>query len=683
MQSQKLDICRQRLNKLSGQSLDQLSELLNVQNSHQSESAASRLTACYTAKSTIKIHELNAFLKLYLAKHCVPSDVFEVDALPVHINGKLDRTKLNQLAVKPIIKQKEHEDFSGLDDFFENDSTFVPAETEIEKVLAAIWSEVLGITEISMHDNFLEVGGDSLLSIRILARIHKSGLSISTADFFTFPTIAAQAKVTKCADKSAVLVGKNKGKFAITPIQQWFFDSISTDVHHWGQNVLFSVPENHDYQSLQRAVHQLLSHHDVLRSVFSKEETEQWQQEILPISVQLPSEKVALKGQSEQDINREIDSVAQKLNAGFDLTSGGLIRFAYFEHANWLQQRLLIVIHHLIIDAVSWRILCEDLAVFWRAFAVDTKPQLNNKTSSFQLWSESLSNFSQSADIHRQLPFWLSQLTHTSHLLPVDFPVTKANNIVGSISTKQITVSIESTNKLLRQLSTVHKFEVKDVLVSALGLALQQWTGSGDWQIDIEGHGREALFEQVDLTSSIGWFTTVFPFLIKIAEDLSLLSQVAAIKQSLANIPSNGIGFGVLKELALVGSLKDAAPSVICLNYLGQVDQLVSAEPDTPLLKIIDDNIGNPRSIHGERAYYFEINARIQSNELVIDWTYSTNLHKDATVVAIVNLFEEYLDKIIGLSIVEPLSDELHDLDISDLEEGELDHIAHLLNDIE
>jgi aryl carrier-like protein len=195
-----------------------------------------------------------------------------------------------------------HEQYQ--EDIFIDD--FVAPSNDLETTLANIWSEVLGCGENSVNDNFLEVGGDSLLSIRILARINKAGLSIATEDVFEYPTIAEQAKVIKSADNHSYEKGSTTGAFSLIPIQSWLFERIKIDPQHWNQTLLLSASEHLDLLSLERALQKLLSQHDALRSVFDKNLEGKWQQTFMPLSSHLPLQIVNISNTTAEQQNQQI-----------------------------------------------------------------------------------------------------------------------------------------------------------------------------------------------------------------------------------------------------------------------------------------------------------------------------------------------------------------------------------------
>jgi non-ribosomal peptide synthase protein (TIGR01720 family) len=555
---------------------------------------------------------------------------------------------------------------------------FVPPSNEIEQTLANIWSEVLGCGDISIHDEFLEVGGDSLFSIRILARINKAGLSIATADFFEFPTIAGQAKAISKASENSYEQGSTKGEFALIPIQNWLFERVQIDTHHWNQSILLAVDEKLDFASLERAFQKVLLQHDALRLAFMQGPDLQWQQAYLPLDSQLPIQHVDCSKLNQQKQSELIEQHCLTINHSMDLSKGNLAQAVFFESPLGEPNKLALVIHHLVIDAESWRILLEDLQNCWTHFAQGTTPVLPRKTTSFKHWSNKLIDYAQSNALNSEVDFWHAQTSHAK--IPVDFDVTAEENNEGSSQLISTSLDQETTALLLQDIPKKLKVDVKDVLISALIIALQKWSLQQEVLIDIEGHGREDLFENINTSRTIGWFTTVFPVIFNINPQAELNDILLSVSNTLKSIPRKGIGHGLLRENKHENLLQKQTLSQVCFNYLGQIDTHKS-DTEVGLIKPLANNIGSTRSQACLRAFYLEVNAKVENGQLFINWSYSHNVHKAETIQSLASEFNQTLCKLLEIDTGLATEEDEDDLfDLADFESDELDAITNALS---
>lgn len=672
-----------KIQQLSEAQREVLAQKLQAALGDATLSKQAKLVACIKEASSeqANVDEIKQFATSRLPAHLVPQSIQLVEDLPRNETGKLARDNLPSFSFKvidrPAVSIDENE--SAFDEYDELE--FVAPRNQIEQTLANIWSEVLGAGEVSVHDNFLEVGGDSLLSIRILARINKAGLSIATEDFFEYPTIAEQAKVISTTAQNSYEQGSTQGTFEIIPIQHWLFERIKIDTHHWGQNLLLEVPKSLDFASLEQALQKLLLHHDALRSVFNQEASGQWQQTMLPLSPELPLQSVDIGNITASQVGSVIEGYAKKLNSSMDLSGGSLIKLRHFSCPSSEQNQLLLTVHHLIIDGESWRILLDDLTNAWFSFANGQTPSLGAKTSSFKLWSQKLQDYAQSMDVQNELAYWQQQQPSNQCTLPEDFDNASIDNISASTQILTTHFNASETTTLL-QLTKNEKVEFIELLICALVDAMGNWTNHPNLQLDIESHGREALFDKVDVSRTLGWFTTVFPVLFETHEDSDLGQKLSSVQRCLKAIPNNGIGYGVLRELTPNSPLKQQANSQVCFNYLGNTDN--HNQQHKQQLDIINQNIGQVRSCSGLRAYLIEVNAQIESGQLRVDWSYSNKFHLTQTIEALADRFKQCVTALLNLDFNQlslNITEPANTFELADLDAGELDAIANMLSD--
>jgi len=668
---------QQRIKQLSPKQKQSLAKLLSI------TPDKAKLVACVTMLNdqAIDSKELKTFAQSALPEHFVPQVWKQVQGIPRTSNRKINRQNAQDYAWQELAKIEDDDGFDIFGDDIFGTSAYVAPTNETEALLAKIWSDVLAVGDISIHDEFIEVGGDSLLSIRILARINKAGLSIATEDFFEFPTIAGQAKAISKASENSYEQGSTKGTFALIPIQHWLFERVQIDPQHWNQSILLAVDEKLDFQSLERAFQKLLFQHDALRIAFEQNDALQWQQKYLPLDTQLAVDYIDIAQHSEPKQNEFIEQHCNLLNQSMNLSKGNLARMAFFKTQTGVPNKLVITIHHLVIDAESWRILLEDLQAFWTSFADGATPALPRKTTSFKYWSEKLVDYAQSKTLNSELAYWLKQTSQVKN--PVDFEVFPNDlhqNTEGSGHVISTFLDKDKTAFLLNEMPKRFKIEVKDTLISALVLVIQKWSNNNEVLIDIEGHGREDLYDNIDISRTIGWFTSVFPVLFCIKPESQPIDTLLSVSNTLKAIPKKGIGHGLLREIKLNETLKQQTHSELCFNYLGRVDTHDS-DTQTDLIKTLATKIGQTRSSACLRAFHLEVNAKVENGQLHVDWSYSQHIHKADTIETLASEFIQALTTLLALDTPLAIEDNEEDLfDLLDLEDDELDAIAKALS---
>ena len=593
------------------------------------QTAKKRLIA-YTVTDftqTVSNDELRNFLQQKLPEYMVPNTFVQMQALPLTSNGKVNRAAL------PDPTNQER-----------SSKNFVPPRNLVEKQLAELWSQILGVDRVGVNDNFFELGGDSILSMQIIAKANQAGLQIAPKQLFEKPTIAELALLVNQISTNHKInaeQGLVTGEVPLTPIQQWFFEQDFADSHHWNQSFLFQVEQTLNPIILEQTLQHLIAHHDALRLRFDRNESG-WKQ----IST-LPSETVVLTtidltSKTPDEQTAEISTRATKLQKSLNLSDGPLIKVALFELGADQTSRLLIVIHHLVVDGVSWRILLSDLQQVYQQIAQGEVVKLPAKTTSFKNWAEKLQEYARSPKIHQELEYWLnSSNLHTP--LPVDF--SDGKNTISEAETISVQLNTTETQQLLQKVPAIYQTQINDVLLTALLEAFKGWTGQEVLAIDLEGHGREELFPDVNVSCTVGWFTTLFPVIL----DTKGLSQaediLLTVKETLRSIPERGIGYGVLKYMTDPKIKLNSQVAQVKFNYLGQSDP---QNINSSLLTPARESKGISRSLQGNRSHLIEINGIVTNHQLKLNWTYSKAIHRQKTIENLANSFIEKLQKLIG-----------------------------------
>ncbi|HET6709749.1 non-ribosomal peptide synthetase, partial [Amycolatopsis sp.] len=455
-------------------------------------------------------------------------------------------------------------------------TTRVAPRTATERLLADIWADALGLPEVGVEDNFFELGGDSILGIRLVSEAAKAGLRITTRDVFRHQTIAALAAAAgTVAPAAAEGRPAATGAVVVTPIQHWFLDTGPADPDHFVQQLSVRLAEDVDEDRLRAAVRTVVAHHDAFRLRFRRT-PDGWTQE------------------------HAEPGAADVFGAEIDIEHGPLVSAAL------TGTTLRLAVHHLVVDGVSWRILLEDLDHAYRGV------ELGARTTSFQEWAARLAEHSFAED----LPYW--QAVEGAQI-PLD---TEGAGTVASTRTVTTRLDAELTRALLQDVPGVYRTQVNDVLLTALGGALRRWTGANRVLVDLEGHGREDLFDDVDLSRTVGWFTSMFPVALDVPES-DVATRLKSVKEQLRAIPARGLSYGVLRHLA--GTAPAVTPR-LSFNYLGRF------EAEGELYRGLDRELELEQHPADTRAHAVDVVARVTDGRLEITWFYSGQLHAEATI---------------------------------------------------
>ncbi|MBW4483048.1 MAG: amino acid adenylation domain-containing protein [Tildeniella torsiva UHER 1998/13D] len=584
--------------------------------------------------ATQKTEALQEFLAQRLPDYMVPSAVVALEALPLTPNGKLDRQALP--VPETLAAQR----------------SYIPPTTPAEKTLAQIWAQVLGLEQVGVDDNFFSLGGDSILSIQVIAKANQAGLSLTPKQLFDHQTIAALAAVAGTQIRVQAEQGVVMGAVPLTPIQQWFWQQAFEQPHHWNQAVLLDCRPSLDPELLQQTVEQLLEHHDGLRSRFVGMESG-WQQEVLPPSEYLPViEVIDLSGIPRVEQDAAMGAQTNRLQGSLDLEAGDLVRVGLFNLGANQPQRLLIVVHHLVIDGVSWRILLEDFQTVYEQLKLGQPVRLPPKTTAFQHWANQLQTYAQSAELLQELTIWQSLLPQAVPHIPLDRE--GQPNTVASVQTVQVQLSSSETQTLLQAVPIAHKAQINDVLLTALVQAFQPWVGQAEILIDLEGHGREDLFSGLDLSRTVGWFTAVYPVYLTVDASAPELA-IQQVKAQLRQIPNHGIGYGLLRygsdqpasSQPAIAQLQSLPQPQVKFNYLGQFDRGTTGATG---LTTSAESYGQTRSPLGHRDRLLEVISYVTDGSLHMEWLYSQNLHDATTIETLAQNFLAALRSLIQQS---------------------------------
>ncbi len=575
---------------------------------------------------------LKAHLKTQLPDYMVPAHLIVLDSMPLTANGKLDRRALPQ------------------PDPEANRQDYVAPRSELEHTLAAIWCAVLNVQQVGLDDNFFELGGDSILSIQVVSRARQAGIHFSPRDLFQHQTVQTLAAVATRSERVSAEQGVLTGSSGLTPIQHWFFDTAMPNRQHWNQALLLKPLQLLDPHRLEQALLAVLEHHDALRLSFTPRDA-QWHAEHLAV----PQGGVLMQAQV-RDM-AQCTALFTDTQRSLDLEHGPLLRALLVDGPQG-QQRLLIAIHHLVVDGVSWRVLLEDLQTVYRQLSDGQSVSLPAKTSALRDWAARLQAYASSESLREELSLWQDRLAGSAAVLPVDHP--HGSLLTRDADTVSVRLDAQHTRQLLQQAPSAYRTQVNDLLLTALARVLCRWSGHDCALIQLEGHGRETLFDDIDLTRSVGWFTSAYP--LRLTPQAEQGDSIKAIKEQLRGVPHKGLGYGVLRYLAddLCKQTMAALPSAdITFNYLGQFDQSFGADA---LFHPLDEPAGLAHDPQAPLPNELSVDSQVYGGELVLRWTFSRERYDQQTIR---ELAEAYLGELQSL-IAHCLSDAAGGLTPSD-----------------
>ena len=589
------------------------------------------LVAYIVSGSKTDITALRIFLSERLPEYMIPAYFIQLDQFPLSPNGKLDKKAL-----------------PSIDAATDEPVEFVAPQTKEEKLLAKIWQGVLKKEDIGMKSNFYHLGGDSIKSILVVSRLKKEGYSLKLSDILESPVledlVLHMNTLDKVSDQSEV-----SGEIVLTPVQQYFFQFTGiTEHHHYNQSVVLKSSSAINLSQLDQCLSFLVKHHDVLRMKYKKE-GEGWKQfNAAYSSKSYECRSYDLSG--ETNALEQINQIGGELQAQFDLSEGPLFKAAHFKTADG--EYLALVIHHLVVDGVSWRILLEDLLILYSQVKNGMAFKLPLKSDSFQKWATAQKELASAEKIVSEIGYWKEVCNMDIPELKTDLPVSGKNIFDKKI---QFTLDSELTGLLKTGVNDKYNTEINDLLLTGLGMALKATFGVEKSMIKMEGHGREDIIEGMDISRTVGWFTSIYPVVLDVSNTHSHAAALVQVKENLRRIPNKGIGYGMLKYLN--GSYNDLSfvPSVI-FNYLGEFS-MGEGNGETSEFQYASVAIGDNISKNNREEVLLDVSGSIAGNCLTIGVSFSGMAFHDDTIN---KLAESYKTALAGL-IRELLSDtEIH-----------------------
>ncbi len=566
------------------------------------------LLAYVVGERPLTVQEIKHYLSDKLPEYMVPAHFVQLPEFPLNQNGKIDRQALPE------------PELYGLSD----GRDYTAPRDEREAVLAAVLQDVLGLPQIGIHDNYFEIGGDSIRAIQITSRLLQRGWKLEIQDLFALPTIAELGPMLQSAVDANDNLERVTGATRLTPIQRWFFAQHAgheSNWHHFNQAILLRSAGPVDEDALKSGLAAILEHHDLLRATYTADLSQQIAAEVDVILDVMPCG-------SAEELAEKIDEAHQQ----FDLTTGPLFRAALLKTADD-GDRLLLVAHHLVVDGVSWRILFEDLERAYQQAINGEAVNLGGKTTSFQDWGDEIGIYLEGQPFREAATYWEEQIEIA---IPLSQPAS-ANNIYGVTDTVSFTLSEAETAALLTETHHAYHTEINDLLLVALARALETWQGGQETLITLEGHGRDGLSEaEVDVSRTVGWFTTMYPYLLTIPE-FEIGEQIKGVKERLRETMRHSFAYGALRYWA--GMTGDIGP-LLSFNYLGQFD---STAEENGFFRFADESSGQPIDPQLPREHQLDIVGVVAAGQMSLSITFNAQQYNRTEIEAFWQAYQDAL----------------------------------------
>ncbi|MEI2631657.1 MULTISPECIES: non-ribosomal peptide synthetase [Bacillus] len=547
-----------------------------------------QLAAYVVSSAPTPVLELRKKLSGKLPVFMVPAYFIKMDHIPLTQNGKTDKKALPD----PLLYQ-EQTDYGLLNE----------EQKEAEAVLLETAKEILGQTDICPEDHFYQLGGDSIKAIQFVSKMKEKGLFIKTQDIMTYPVFRELVSAVTSKQSPAISQQQAEGRVMGTPITQWFWSLDLKCAHFWHQSVMLTAEKEVHLEDVKAVLSLLINHHDSLRMNVEKETNTLVYHNT---NIEPYIEYHDLSNVSEEEQTKQIAVIGQEMRESTDLYNGVLFKTGVIK-ANE-KTHLLFTAHHLIADGVSWQILIDDFLALLHSIDKKEEKRLPLKTHSYQEFSNSIHEYAYSREAEEECSYWNKKVKKIQPLYGICPENSKVEN---SIKLKR-SLSSQMTQKLLSEANEAYQTQTNDLLITALIRACHHCTGKEVISLELEGHGRETLKEDLDFSRTFGWFTAMYPAVFQAEADLP--AQIRSVKENLRNIPNKGIGYGALTYLSK--RMPEHRKPELRFNYLGEVDRFLADKSEYRMTYL---NSGAESSPENSLTVSLDLTAGIYDGQLTLD----------------------------------------------------------------
>ncbi|WP_139487908.1 non-ribosomal peptide synthetase [Brevibacillus dissolubilis] len=622
----------------------------------EDERQAKFLCAYLVSDEKVDQLKVTEFLLDRLPYYMVPTHVIQVDRIPLTVNGKVDRKALHEL-------------------FQAQQNEYVAPRNETESLLARLWEETLGIEKVGITDNFFQIGGDSIKAIFFIGRLQKYQFHLELRNVFEHPQIISLAACLEQNHRS-IDQGAVEGDVQLTPIQTWFFTESNLAADEYGQLVMLQHDQGFDEELIKKVFTKIVGHHDALRMVFDRIGTG-----VAAYNRGLHDPLFDFTVLHESDISSEEAELFMARHSHFDLANGPLVKLVLIKSGS--TDFLGILIHHLVMDGISWRIVLEDFVVGYQQALRQEEVTLQEKTDSYLKWSHHLQQYAEGSKLRQEVDYWDSLEQMNIPPLPSDSTASIQHR--NASHTLTIQLSPEETDRLVTTANKAYRTQINDLLITALGLAVKEWSGNEKILLNLEGHGREEIGKDIAISRTVGWFTTMFPVVVDMTRSHDMSYALRQTKETLRRIPNKGIGYGILKYLT---AHKQPDLPVFNLqpqmnfNYLGEMDESTrGTEFQITAYKTISHETDPAQHVRP-----IDIVGIIEDKSLHLSVTYDEKLYGEVMVQELLRSFQSHLINLIdhccsrvSAGTIQPTPSDVTE---EELTIEELDKIYQLIEDL-
>ena len=584
------------------------------------------LVAFVNERAAVGDDVLRSFLRRMLPDYMVPFAFIRREAFPVTSTGKVDRRRL--AAEVPQDPQTGAEALQPRD--------------AVEAALAAVWADVLH-RKVGVDQNFFELGGDSILIMQVVSRAMQAGLAVTARQMFEHQTVEGVARAIRDAARPVAATEEPSGPASLAPIQAWFFELDIPQRHHWNMSLRLTAREPLDPALLQRTVERVVAHHDALRLQFSLRDGA-WSADLASVPHNVAA-VVDVSDLGETARNERQRACEREFHTALDLENGPLLRVALFDGGLTGPSEVLFVVHHIVADAVSLRILMEDFETTYLALRDGRTPVLPAPTASFADWARQLRAHANSDVASAEWDHWLEVGAGKRAWLKIDDPA--AANAEADARVHEVWLDPAETEGLIRSLPA-RGITAHDALLAALAESLARHSSDGEIVVDVEGHGRQSLPGVSDATRSIGWFTALYPLALGQSRALGMTERHALVRSAREHVPNGGIGYGLLRyfggDRVRVEALRARSTPEVSFNYFGQVD---AAFAHSALFATGREGYGPDRDPQGTRPHLLDVGGGIFDGRLRLVFLHSSRAFRPGMISALARDFVDALRALI------------------------------------
>ncbi|MFK8104215.1 MAG: amino acid adenylation domain-containing protein, partial [Saprospiraceae bacterium] len=573
-----------------------------------------------------------------LPSYMQPTHYCFIEEMPLNLSDKVDAKKLLQYFEEQGLGEST----------LHGQQNYLAPRNATEQNLVTIWQDLLGVEKIGVFDNFFELGGDSIITIQVVSRAKRFGYQLKPRDLFELQTVAALATVFETESTTIIAEqGSLTGTANLLPIQQWYFENEYVEGAHYNQALLLEVAKDIPLERLTAAIQHLVAHHDALRFKY-EDVAGNWTQTYG--NTQGSIDTIDLTKVKKKALVKEITKQCEIFQQTPNQATGELFKVLWMETpASESHHRLFFVIDHLGVDGISWRILMDHLEIALDSLEKGEVINLGAKTSSYREWGAFLTEYTATDRVARQKSYW-QNVAAAYQPLATDRALAEGEvSLIKDTTAHHISLDASLTKALLQETNQAYRTEINDVLLAALAETIAEHFDQEKVVVGLEGHGREDIADEYDLSSTIGWFTNLYPILLTVENGITKGDLIKSVKEDLRAIPAKGMGYGLLRYLHPSTELRTQLSKGkwdIIFNYLGQLDNVLDTDTGAAIREAKEE-MGRTEGDACRFGTKLEIDSSISEGQLTLTWTYSTKEVEKATIEKIAQAYLTHLGNLI------------------------------------